>query len=327
MTMILMVTAGLLLLLCTRCSAFGAALTERGIKGSFHDGFNAPGISHYQELTTRVPSDGPSEVFTWLGSLPTMREWGQGRLAKGLMSERYEVVNGEYEITLEVDRKEWEDQQFAGISLRVQEMGAMAAGHKDYLLGQLLLNGDQAGFHSYDEVPFFSDQHSIGLAGAQSNILTPTAVDADNPTTAEFRASLAAAIAQMISLKNDQNLPFRTMPTGLVCVVPPTMLFTALEAVNATLVASTTNSLQGAATVISLPDLTDASKWFLLKVGGVAVRPFIFLDRIPVKIDSLMEGSSNAFMRGVYYFGARGRYTVAYAHWHLAIQSDFTAAG
>jgi phage major head subunit gpT-like protein len=186
-----------------------------------------------------------------------------------------------------------------------------------------LVNGASAGYLAYDGQIFFSTSHESGKSGTQSNILTPAATDADNPTTAEFRTALRQAIARLLSLKDDQGEPMNMAADGLVAIVPGGMYITALEAVNATIVASTTNVLQGAARVIAFPRLTDASKWYLLKTN-VAVRPFIFQDREPIEFKAREQDSDEGFLREKFLYGVRARYAMTYGYWQHALQLDFT---
>ncbi|MCH8333152.1 Mu-like prophage major head subunit gpT family protein [Candidatus Sumerlaeota bacterium] len=95
---------------------------------------------------TRIPSTSDSESYKWLGSIPRMREFGTGRVAKGVRTESYSVENLKYESTLEVDRDEVSDDQTGQIRVRIAEMAQRAATHKDFLTSQLLANGDSAGF-------------------------------------------------------------------------------------------------------------------------------------------------------------------------------------
>lgn len=293
-----------------------------GYKSDFHSAW-ADAPAYYPDLTTRIVSTSQTETYRWLGQTPQMREWGTGRLAKGLRSERYDVENGEYESTIEVDRKEIEDDQLGGIRLRIKEMALRARQHPDYLLELLLINGGAAGFNSYDGVTFFNNAHASGASANQDNDLTSTAADGTSPTTDEFKASVKQAIAQMLTFTDDVGLPIRPTTTGLVIVVHPLLLFTALEAINATMIASTSNVLQGAARVIALPGLTNAVEWFLLKVD-TPVRPFIFQDRMPLEFQAVEEGSEESFRRGKYLFGVRARYAVAYGYWQYAIRTTFT---
>ncbi len=297
-------------------------LLTKGLRSEFFSRFDAT-PAHYEDLTTRIKSNSDTESYKWLGSIPRMREWGTGRVAKGVGSESYSVENLKYEATLEVDRDEIADDKTGQIKVRIGELALRAASHKDYLISQLLINGETAGFNSYDGVSFFNDSHVSGASGAQDNKLTSDAVDPDNATTDEFKIGLKTAIGAMMAFKDDQSDPMSISATGLVCVVPTTMYLSALEAVNATMVSSTSNVLAGAARIVGFPWLTDQSKWYLLKTDGV-VRAFIFQDREAVEFTALTEDSDEGFRREKFLFGVRARYRVAYGYWQHAVRVDFT---
>jgi phage major head subunit gpT-like protein len=253
-----------------------------------------------------------------------MREWGTGRVARGLRTESYSVENLKYESTLEVDRDEIADDKTGQIRVRIGELAERAATHKDYLTAQLLINGETAGFDSYDGVSFFNDSHVSGESGTQSNKHTSTATDPDNPTTTEFKAALKTAIGAMMGFKDDQGDPMSISATGLMCVVPTTMYLTSLEAVSATVISSTSNVLEGAARIIAFPWLADTSKWYLLKTDGV-IRPFIFQDREPIEFTALTEESDEGFRREKFLYGVRARYRMTYGYWQYGVRMKFTS--
>ncbi len=182
-----------------------------------------------------------------------------------------------------------------------------------------------AGFLAYDGQIFFSNGHVSGLSGAQNNTLTESGtVDKDNPTTAEWRVALRNAIARLFTFKDEQAEIMSFGATGLVVIVPPNMFVTAAEAVNATLVASTTNVLQGAARIITFPYLTATDTFYLLKTD-VAVRPFIFQDRIPLEFTALEQNSDEGFRRDKFLYGVRARYRMTYGYWQYALKITFAA--
>lgn len=298
-------------------------LLTKGLRSEFFNRFNAT-TTHFQDLATRIQSNSDRETYRWLGSLPRMREWGTGRIAKGLGNESYSIENLKYESTLEVDRDEISDDQTGQIRIRTAELAERAASHKDFLLAQLLINGETSGFNSYDGVTFFNDAHVSGSSGPQDNLSTSTAVDPDEPTTEEFKTGLKSAISAVMGFKDDQGEPMALSATGLVCVVPTTMYLTALEAVNATMISSTSNVIAGAARILAFPWFTDTSKWYLLKTDGV-VRPFIFQDREPIEFNALTEDSDEGFRREKFLYGVRARYRMAYGYWQHAIRMDFTS--
>jgi len=296
-------------------------LLTKGLRSEFFDRFNAA-ATHYQDLSTRIPSTSDAETYRWLGSVPRMREWGTGRVARGIGTESYSVENLKYEATLEVDRDEIADDKTGQIRIRIGELAFRAATHKDYLLAQLLINGETAGFNSYDGVSFFHDAHVSGSSGPQDNRLTSEAVDPDNPAAEEFKLALKAAIGAMMGFKDDQGEPMSISAGGLACVVPTAMYLTALEAVSATVVSGTANVLAGAARIIACPWLTDPGRWYLLKTDGV-IRPFIFQDREPVEFTALTEESDEGFRREKFLYGVRARYRLAYGYWQYAVRVDF----
>ena len=302
-------------------AVINTGLLTKGVRSEFFNRFEGT-QTHFQDLTTRIQSNSDSETYKWLGSLPRMREWGTGRVARGVRTESYSVENLKYESTLEVDRDEISDDQTGQIRIRIAELAERAATHKDYLVSQLLINGESAGFHSYDGVPFFADNHVSGDSGAQDNKLTAAAADPDNPTTDEFKEALKVAIGTMLAFKDDQADPMALSTGGLLAVVPTTMLFAALEAINSTIVSSTSNVLQGAARIIAFPWLTDVSKWYLLKTDGV-VRPFIFQDREPIEFSALTEDSDESFRREKFLYGVRARYRLTYGYWQFGVRTDF----
>jgi len=296
-------------------------LLSKGLRSEFLNRFDAT-TTFFQDLSTRITSNSDSETYRWLGSLPRMREWGTGRLARGLRTESYSVENLKYESTLEVDRDEISDDKTGQIRIRIAELAQRAATHKDYLIAQLLINGETAGFNSYDGTTFFSSTHQSGSSGLQDNRLGSDAIDPDKPTVIEFKDSLSQAITTMHDFKDDQGEPMTFGATNLVAVVPAAMYLTALEAVNATVVDNVSNVLASAARIIAVPWLTDIRRWYLLKTDGV-IRPFIFQDREPIEFSALTENSEEGFRREKYLYGVRARYRMTYGYWQFAIRNLF----
>ncbi|MHC5110218.1 MAG: Mu-like prophage major head subunit gpT family protein [Planctomycetota bacterium] len=299
-------------------------LLSKGLRSEFFDRFEST-PNYFADLSTRIRSNSDSETYRWLGSLPNMREWGTGRVARGVRTESYSVENLKYESTVEVDRDEVADDKTGQIRLRVGALAQRAATHKDFLLAQLLENGESSGFTSYDGVSFFSDGHESGQSGPQDNRLTSPIDDPENPSTEEFKVALKSAIAALVSFRDDRGEPMAISASGLVCVVPTTLYLTALEAVGAAMINSTSNVLSGFARIIPFPWLNNPSKWYLLKTDGV-IRPFIFQDREPIEFTALTEDSDDGFKREKFLYGVRARYRMTYGYWQYAVRMNFTQA-
>lgn len=302
-------------------AVINTGLLTKGLRSEFFNRFEQT-RAHYLDLATRIPSNGESETYRWLGTVPKMREWGQGRLTQGMRAESYSLENLKYEATIEVDRDEISDDQTGQIRIRVAELAQRAATHKDYLIAQLLANGHLAGNAAYDGLPFFSDSHVSGDSGTQSNDLSFNVASTTFPTAEEFRDSIRFAMAAMMALKDDRGEPMAISETGMVVVTPPQTFFAALEGINATVVNNVDNVLQGAARVISLPWLNGATEWFLLKTDGV-VRPLIFQDREPIEFNALAEDSDEGFRREKFLFGVRARYRLGYGYWQFGVKTTF----
>lgn len=301
-------------------------LNVSGLRSEFFSKFApADAGAAYNRLATPIKSTKDSESYRWLGSLPMMREWGTGRVAKGLRVESYDVANLKYESTIEVDQDEIDDDQTGQIRIRIGELAARAATHKDYLIGQLLINGATSGFNSYDGVTFFNGAHVSGASGSQDNDLTGAITAKDTPTATEMKTALQQGIKAILNFKDDVGEPMALTNTGLVVVVPPgsVLEWAAREALNAGIISNTSNIMVGAAEVLPFNRLTDTDTWYLLKTDGIT-RPFIFQDRRPMKFAALAENSDEEFKREKYLYGVSARYRITYGYWQYAVKYVFT---
>lgn len=316
-------------------------LNIHGLRSEFFARFDQVNKgSVWQDLTTRIDSDNDIETQKFLGMLPAMREWGTGRLARGLITEEYVVKNLKYEMTLEVDRDEVSDDKTGQIRMRIGEMGLRAGHHKDFLLSQLLLNGATTGFNSYDGVSFFNDAHVSGDSGSQDNKLTTdvgTVAGSDlfpEPDSATLWGPNTAitaynnAVAAMMEFVDDRGENMHRGMEGMTVVCSFKKLGTFLTAFN----------LQGGQgregtpgttpvsipRVIAMPELTSASVWYLLKLDGVVIKPFVFQDREPIEFNQQEQNSESGFMQEVYRYGVRARYRMTYGYWNNAIQMTMT---
>ena len=73
-------------------AVINTGLLTKGLRSEFFDRLGKV-VTHYQDLCTRIVSTSDAETYKWLGTVPRMREWGTGRLARGLRSESYSVEN------------------------------------------------------------------------------------------------------------------------------------------------------------------------------------------------------------------------------------------
>lgn len=137
----------------------------RGLRVLFQEAFD--GVqSTWGRVAMEVPSTTRQEDYAWLGAFPKMREWLGDRVIKNLSLQRYSIRNRDWEVTVEVDRNDVEDDTIGIYRPIVQEMGRSAAVHPDELAWGLLPIGTTE--LCYDGKAFFATDHPVG-AGSVSN--------------------------------------------------------------------------------------------------------------------------------------------------------------
>jgi phage major head subunit gpT-like protein len=114
----------------------------------------------YDRVAMTVASNTKSIVYTWLGSIPRIREWLGDKIIQGLSQHAYTIVNRAYELTIAVKRDEIEDDQYGIYTPLTEEMGRSAKIWPDELIFELV----KAGFdtHCYDSQYFFDADHPVG---------------------------------------------------------------------------------------------------------------------------------------------------------------------
>ena len=122
--------------------------------------------SFHEQIAMVVPSNGRANDYAFMLQFPMLREWIGDRQIKNLAAASFQIVNKDYEATVEVDRNDIEDDQLGIYNPIVAELGRAAKQHPDFLVAQLL----REGFVNpcYDGKPFFAPDHPVG-EGVQSN--------------------------------------------------------------------------------------------------------------------------------------------------------------
>lgn len=295
-------------------------LLTKGLRSEFISAFvNAPRVM--PDLATIVNSTASSEDYAWLGETPAMREFLDERQVKGFSDTQYAIANKTWEATMGVKRSELEDDQTTAIQTRIRDLGGRAAQHPDELLFETIENGTSATLGlGYDGVSFYNDAHPARgeQTATQDNLLAGTGV-----TTAAFKTDIQSAITALKDFVDERDKPFNTMldSANLIAVVPTGIEFNFKEALNATIIANTSNIMVGAVgRVIVSPWLTDADDWYLLWTGS-PLRPFIFQDRMGVEFQAMEAESEAGFFREQYFYGVRARYNLGYGFWQMTVKT------
>ncbi len=137
-----------------------------GLSTVFNAAFQAAPDPWYRRLAMTVPSTGRSIDYKFLLDFPGMREWVGERVIKSLAGKAWEVINKEWESTIEVLRKDIEDDQIGLYNPLVAALGQEAAHHPNQLIADLVTNGGSA--ECYDGQYFFDTDHPVGT-GTASN--------------------------------------------------------------------------------------------------------------------------------------------------------------
>lgn len=306
------------------------ALTKSDIPDLLLPGLKAEFASAYRteldnsvadKIATVINTTLPVQKYTWLGTVPPMREFIDERQPSGLAAYTVSIEDKVFESSLAVDRRAIEDDQLDLIRLRIRDLAMRVTAHRHQIVVNALANGFAG--TGYDGQTFFSASHPTVAGGTYSN----------RTTSALGSSSLTDAINSMMTVPDDQGTPLGVVPDTLV--VGPKLQWGAMELVespvviykgNTTDTASATpykNALQGRLNIVVSPFLTGAfdDYWFLLDTKR-PIRGVILQQRSDVPVEfAALEGAASgeaAFMRDRYFYGVRGRYNVGYGLWQTA---------
>lgn len=292
-------------------------LFVKGLRSEYQEAYDNY-VAQNDGIAMQVESNGPSENYAWLGSVPRMRVFDGERKPVQVGMYKYAIENEEYEASMAIDLKDVEDDQTGKYALLAGQIGESSAMFPDELLYGTLLPG---GFSSlaYDGQFFFDTDHSVGQSGNQSNLITIKL----GPT------GFAAARLAMYRFKDDFGRPLNAN-LKLILVIPPELLATAEALINMQYLASgATNQWYQAAEIRVNPWLTDVNAWYLINANGM-VKPFVIQNRKrePLAVlghlpnsATVVNQSEAEFMRRKVYTGTYWRGAVGYGLFQKAVAS------
>lgn len=265
---------------------------------------------------TNIASTTNVNTYGWMGEIGDMREWIGPRAVEGLSERSYQIYNKTYEKTVGVQRDKFEDSDIANAGIVAAQMAERGKKLPDTLLKDLLQNGHTATAVAYDGQNFFDTDHPTvpgASGGTMSNYFTGTAL-----TAANFRAVRAA----MLNYRGEAN---RTIsPSGsLYLVVPPALEGAGEDIVGvATLANGATNTNQGKAKLMVIPDLAGQdTTWYLAWLGG-ALGPFIKQNRRPLALTpKTSPNEDNVFWENQLIWGTDVRVGAGYGLWQRAAKA------
>lgn len=280
--------------------------------------------STWQRVAMLVPSTSKQNNYDWLSTFPRMRKWVGEKTIKALSAFNYNIINDDWEATVEVDRNDIEDDQLGIYKPQAESAGVSAKQLPDEIVADLANNAFTA--FCYDKQFFIDVDHPItlpdGTIGSMSNKGTLALSFA---TLAAAQGSLGVADTTLMEMVDDQGRPLNI--SGDVLMVPPALKQTANTLMTTDrLQDGKPNPFKGAFEVVVNQRLTSKTAWFLLDTTK-PVRPFIYQERkAPGFVQQTDPQADDVFNRKKFKFGAEARAAGGYGFWQLAYGSDGTQA-
>lgn len=298
-----------------------ATATLRGLTVTF-DQTVAAATPFYPQISTTVNSTGADEQYGWLGSMPGVSEWVGPRNFQRLRSANFVLPNKQWENSVEIEKKDIDDDRMAMYGNVLAQLATEAAYHPDELVFQAVEQGHTS--EIWDGQNFFDTDHAWGKSGTQSNNITSTAAAPATPTEDEFRKAYQAARVAMLGYRNDQKkLLIRPTitPLSLMLMVPPGLEQVAYDALYKQLInGGETNLILDRPQIRTINYLTSGVSFYLLN-NSQPLRPFVFQARQP--LGRQMKGLDDREFKEVK-FMTDARYNVGYLAWWNAVKVTFT---
>jgi len=169
--------------------AFNAAATTPAIiqslnrifRNEFNYGFQMA-KPFWPMLAMEVPSTARGNTYGWMEDLPEMEEWTGDRNVRTIKSQGFEVDNKRYELTIGIDKDDFDDDLVGVYNIPFRALGESARNLPDQNLRKLIKAGwTQNGF---DNQYYFDTDHpaktDAGVATQYSNWEAGEAADANN---------------------------------------------------------------------------------------------------------------------------------------------------
>lgn len=280
----------------------------------------------WPEYASEMPSGSRSTIHAWLGNQANVREWLGSRIAHGLSTRTWEIVNRKWELTYKFERDQVEDDlEGLGASAVTQArgMGKKFAKHEDKLIADTLAAGTSK--LCWDGQFFFDTDHPFDVDGLTSGTYS------NSFTLALSHANYRTVLTAAESLKGEDGMPINAMGEWIL-MVPPALRLEGEQIVKSPYLTpaaaiglfgtsgQSPNPYVGSARLVVNPFLTSTTRWYLMNTGEV-VKPLILQRRRPLEITETDESAMCWFEEEIYYIGGSARYAASYALPQLAFTS------
>ncbi len=279
-----------------------------------------------------MPNALTTENLGWVGQSPQMRKWLDERIPSGLRNYKNAITAEPYEASLAIDTRDMKRMaklmqvnQASGvvskdvIQLRVADLAVRARNYPAYMLTDLRTAGTTA--LAYDGATFYSDSHSEGDSGAQSN-----KVGQSGTTVEAAKVDFTSAKTKRRQFKDDRGIRQKgvkpewwiTCGSSMEDVLREAFLLNAVATAGPNPFANQIKAIEVDA------DIT-GTEWYLEDFSG-ELRPFILTeegDGIEVS-NTMVNGTDGMtveqFMRRKVYFGVEWNGGSGYGDWRRSIR-------
>lgn len=242
----------------------------------------------YKKLATIIDNpDSASTSLNWIADIPAMKEWLGDRQLEKLRAFNYTITHKDWEATIQVNKRDLSRDKMGLIRPRINAMAEAYEDHLQYFVNTLI-SGMFTGL-CYDGQILCSSAHPLESGSTQANADTL-------PLTAANFGTTYAALFQLVSYKGVQ---VHQSMSGLLLLVGPTKLATAVTIVGAKGAGQALTGWEGAAEIVVCPSLTGAAAnyWALVR-PRFGIMPFIISrEQGPESAEDIM------FMRPRYLYG------------------------
>lgn len=274
----------------------------------------------WTDIATQISSSTTSNTYSWMQQLDQMRQWVGPRIIRDMANSSFTLTNLPFELTLGVDRYDWEDENTGTYGPRAAQMGLAAAKLPDQRLALAIAAGQVGGTGlSFDGLTYFNAGHTLNPAGVQSN------VNALGLTAANYETARAA----MMNFVGENGQSLGVIPTHLA--VGPALEGIGKRILEADIIADavvatagTSNVNKGTAKLLVIPELAAISGtfWMLLDCSK-PIKPFVWqLRQAPVFAQMTDPSDFVSFMLRQFIWGVEARGAAGYGPWWLAYQGN-----
>ena len=278
----------------------------------------------WQKIAMMFPSSTETELYGWMGKIPTLRQWTGSRELQNPHTRSYSLTNLPFELTLSVDKWKLQDDTYGLYSPMVEMMGWQAAKWPDYEVIKLLTTGGLCA----DGGQFWATTHPVNYYDSTLSVYSNYSASGLALTTAHYQTVRST----MAAYKGEDGKPLGVMPN--VLVVPPALEQIARTIVEASFIGmaavgpesttsgTTENVLKGTAQVLVIPELAgNDTTWYLLDTTR-PIKPFMWQQRqAPNFVYRVNEQDPAVFERHEYVYGVDARGVAGFAHPWLAYKA------